>query len=170
MSPAVDGVGQSLGPLLREEAAEEVGAVRRHLEERLVHQLRVQIAPPHVGDEHHLRPERDDVVEVLLGADAEVHAAGLAPAGEAAAGSPGSTTRSTAGCRIGSSRWARTDPARAARTPRRSDAPAACRRPPGRARPASAMTRLAASARVATTGTRGRAIGSGASVSPQVGT
>ncbi len=68
-------VGQAGGPLLVEQQRDEVGAVGRQLEQRLVHQVHVQVAAPDVGDEHHLRLERRDVREVLLRPHAQIHAA-----------------------------------------------------------------------------------------------
>ncbi len=59
---------------LREQARDELRAVGRQLEQRLVHQLQVQIAAADVDDEGHPRLERGDVGEILFGADAEEHA------------------------------------------------------------------------------------------------
>ena len=50
--------------------------VSRQFEDRLVHQLQVQIAAPHVDDERHRWLHGSDVGEVLLGSNADVNAAG----------------------------------------------------------------------------------------------
>ena len=64
-------------PRPREEPRHEVGARLGQLDDRLVHQMRVQVAAPDVDDERHPRLERHDVREVLIGRDAEVDAAAL---------------------------------------------------------------------------------------------
>ena len=61
----------------REQPREELRAIGRELEERLVHQVLLQIAASDVGNEGDMRLERGDVREVLVGTDAQVHAAGL---------------------------------------------------------------------------------------------
>ena len=55
----------------RQQARHEVGAIRRQLEQRLVHQVQIDVAPPEVEDEREPRPQRRNIGEVLLGADAE---------------------------------------------------------------------------------------------------
>ena len=62
--------------LQREKSGYEFGAVSRELEQRLVHQVQVQIAAAHVDDERHRRPDGGDIGEVLFGADAEIGAPG----------------------------------------------------------------------------------------------
>ena len=54
----------------------EIGAIGGQLEQRLVHEVQIQVAPPDVDDERQLRLERGDVVEVLLRTHADVHAGG----------------------------------------------------------------------------------------------
>ena len=82
ISSAVDFETEPLGTLPREQREDEVGAIRGQLEERLVHQVQLQVAAPDVDDEDDLRLERGDVREVLLGPDAEVDALDLRAAGE----------------------------------------------------------------------------------------
>ncbi len=60
---------------LREEARDELGAVGRQLEERLVHQVELQVPAADVHDERDRRLEGGDVGEVLFGPDADVRAA-----------------------------------------------------------------------------------------------
>src|SRR5918998_987712 len=60
----------------REQPRHEVGAIRRHLEERLVQEMEVPVLTPDVDDEGHRGTEACDVAEVLLGTDADVDAAG----------------------------------------------------------------------------------------------
>jgi hypothetical protein len=64
------------GPRAREEAGDEVGAIRAHLEERPVHQHLEHVLAPDVDDESEPGPERRDVGEVLLGTDADIDPAG----------------------------------------------------------------------------------------------
>ena len=66
-------------PFPREQARHEVRPAGGQLEQRLVHQMLDQVLPPDVDDERHLRLQRGDVGEVLLGTDAEVDAARLGP-------------------------------------------------------------------------------------------
>ena len=54
---------------------QEIRAIGRQLEERLVQQVDVQIAAPDVGDERSLRARRENVREVLIRTDTEIHAA-----------------------------------------------------------------------------------------------
>ena len=68
--------GQPGRPRTAEEARDELGAIGRELEERLVHQVQVEVPAPDVHDERHRRLQRGDVGEVLLGADAHVDAIG----------------------------------------------------------------------------------------------
>jgi hypothetical protein len=63
------------GPRTREQARDEVGAVGRDLEERLVEEVEVPVVAADVHDERRRRPEPGDVGEVLFGADADVDAA-----------------------------------------------------------------------------------------------
>ena len=58
----------------REHARHELGAIRRHLEERLVGEVEIEIAAAQVDDERDRRAHGGDVGEVLLGADADVGA------------------------------------------------------------------------------------------------
>ncbi len=60
-----------------EEPRNEFRPVGRQLEQRLVHQLHVEVAAPDVGDERDARANRGDVGEVLFGSNSEVHAAGF---------------------------------------------------------------------------------------------
>ena len=104
--------------LLVEQQFDEVGPVVRQLEDRLVHQVHAQVAAAHVGDEHHLRLEGGDVGEVLLGPDAEVHAA-LPGAGQQLRNDPLQIDLVRYQVvRRGTARWARTTPGSNARTPR----------------------------------------------------
>ncbi len=73
---------EPLGALSRKQPEDEVHPVGGQLEERLVHQVQLEIASPDVDDEHHLRLEGGDVGEVLLGTDAEVDAIDLRTANE----------------------------------------------------------------------------------------
>ena len=68
--------GQPGRPRAAEEARDELGPIGRELEERLVHQVQVEVAAPDVHDERHRRLQRGDVGEVLFGADAHVGAIG----------------------------------------------------------------------------------------------
>ena len=70
-------VGEAGGPLPRKQPRHEIGPIRRHLEQRLVDQMQIQIAAPDVDDERHRRLQRRHVGEVLFGTDAHVDAAGL---------------------------------------------------------------------------------------------
>lgn len=54
-----------------EEPREEVGAIFRQLEERLVHQVLHRVLPSDIDDEGDPRPERGDIGEVLLGSDTQ---------------------------------------------------------------------------------------------------
>ena len=73
---------QSLRTFSREQPENEIGAVRRQFEERLVHQVQLQVAAADVDDERHPRLERRDIGEVLLGTHSEVDALGLRRAEE----------------------------------------------------------------------------------------
>ena len=66
---------ETVGPLAGEQLRQELGPVGGRLEERLVHQVQIEIAAADVDDHRHLRLERGDVGEVLLRADAHVNAA-----------------------------------------------------------------------------------------------
>lgn len=66
---------ESRWAVAREQARQKIRAVIRKLEQRLVHQVRDQIAAADVDDDRDLRFERGDVGEVLLGPDAQIHAA-----------------------------------------------------------------------------------------------
>lgn len=68
------GFWQATRPVPREEARDEFRAVGGELEEGFVHQLQLQVASANVDDERHARPHRGDIGEVLLRADAQVHA------------------------------------------------------------------------------------------------
>ena len=59
----------------REQPRDEVGAIARQLEQRLVHQLQLQVASTDVHDERDRRLHGRDVSKILLGADADVRTA-----------------------------------------------------------------------------------------------
>ena len=59
----------------REQARDEVGAIGRELEERLVEEEEREVLAADVDDEGNPRPDPGDVAEVLLRADADVGAA-----------------------------------------------------------------------------------------------
>ena len=75
ISDGVDAAPSCPAGCSREEARDEVGAIGRQLEERLVHQVQLQVAAADVDDERDRRLEGRDVGEVLFGADADVGAA-----------------------------------------------------------------------------------------------
>ncbi len=59
---------------LREQHRHELGAVPRELEERLVHELCVQVAAADVEDDGHRRSDGRHIREILLRSDAEIDA------------------------------------------------------------------------------------------------
>ncbi len=59
----------------REQTGKKFAPIRRQFQERLVHQVHVQVAAPDVGDERQPRRERDDVGEILVGPHAQIRAA-----------------------------------------------------------------------------------------------
>ena len=68
------GALQPRRPLPGKEPRHEIGAVFRHLDDRLVHQVLQHVLPADVDDEGHPGAQRRDVGEILIGADTEVHA------------------------------------------------------------------------------------------------
>src|SRR5690349_6455040 len=66
-------VGDSRRTRPREEQRKKIGARRRQLDRRLVHQVLDHVLPADVGDDRQPRSEGDDVGEVLVRSDTEVH-------------------------------------------------------------------------------------------------
>ena len=62
------------GSLAREQTRQELGAVGRHLDQRLVQEMQQHVVAPDVDDEGDRRLQRGDVGEVLFGSDAQVGA------------------------------------------------------------------------------------------------
>jgi hypothetical protein len=60
------------GARAREQTRQELGAVRRHLDQRLVQEMEQHVVAPDVDDEGNRRFERRDVGEVLFGSHAQV--------------------------------------------------------------------------------------------------
>ena len=64
-----------VGAFARKQERNELGPIRRHFEQSLVHQEFQQVLPPDIDNESHLRPNCGDVRKVLLGTDANVDTA-----------------------------------------------------------------------------------------------
>ena len=69
-------IAQPGGTLPGKQPRQKIGAVGRHLEQRLVDQMLQHVLAADVDDEGDLRTNRDDVGEVLFGSDSQVDAIG----------------------------------------------------------------------------------------------